>query len=163
MRRKKQHAVKLTFQTLILFLLATPAHASMFEGETLDAVANVLAWVVLLVVPVVGITVFWLLHVMPEKIAEKRHHPQTQAIHTLCLLSLFFGGLLWPIAWLWAYSKPVFYKMAYGTDQAPHGHEESAHPALDGDHAAELTRLRNRIAELESKKAERPVVEGRVA
>ena len=36
----------------------------------------------------------------------------------LCLLSLFFGGLLWPIAWLWAYSKPVLYKMAYGTDDS---------------------------------------------
>jgi len=51
-------------------------------------------------------------------------HPQTRAIQCLCLLSLVFGGLLWPIAWLWAYSKPVFYKMAYGTDVdeslAPH-------------------------------------------
>jgi hypothetical protein len=28
--------------------------------------------------------------------------------------------LLWPIAWLWAYSKPVFYKMAYGTDRVDH-------------------------------------------
>jgi CBS domain containing-hemolysin-like protein len=163
MRRKKQHAVKLAFQTLILLLLATPAHASMFHGETLDALANVLAWAVLVIVPAVGITVFWLLHVMPEKIAAKKHHPQTQAIHTLCLLSLFFGGLLWPIAWLWAYSKPVLYKMAYGTDQVPHGHEDSAHPAPDEDQAAELTRLRNRVAELESKKADRPMVEGRVA
>ncbi len=33
------------------------------------------------------------------------------------MLSLVFGGLLWPLAWLWAYSKPVFYKMAYGTDK----------------------------------------------
>jgi hypothetical protein len=31
-------------------------------------------------------------------------------------LSLFFGGLLWPLAWLWAYTKPVLHKMAYGTD-----------------------------------------------
>ena len=53
---------------------------------------------------------------MPEKIAEKKKHPQTHAIHCLCLLSLVFGGLLWPIAWLWAYTKPVLHKMAYGTD-----------------------------------------------
>ncbi|MDF3014689.1 MAG: hypothetical protein K0Q78_2893, partial [Cellvibrio sp.] len=33
------------------------------------------------------------------------------------LLSLVFGGLLWPIAWLWAFTKPVNYKMAYGTDK----------------------------------------------
>ena len=35
----------------------------------------------------------------------------------LCLLSLVFGGLLWPIAWLWAFTKPVSYKAAYGTDK----------------------------------------------
>ena len=54
--------------------------------------------------------------ILPEKIAEKKQHPQTRAIQCLCLLSLCFGGLLWPIAWLWAYTKPVLHKMAYGTD-----------------------------------------------
>jgi hypothetical protein len=93
------------------------AQASFLQGETLDAAANVLAWIVLFLVPVVGITVFWVVHVMPEKIAHKRHHPQTRAIQTLCLLSLVFGGLLWPIAWLWAYTKPVAHKLAYGTDK----------------------------------------------
>jgi len=96
--------------------LSTPAHASMFQGETLDKVADILSWVVLVVAPAVGITVFWLVHILPEKIAEKRRHPQAKAIQVLCLLSLAFGGLLWPLAWLWAYSKPVLYKMAYGTD-----------------------------------------------
>ena len=75
-----------------------------------------LAWVVLVLVPVVGITLFWIVHVMPEKIAHKNHHPQRKAIQTLCLLSLVFGGLLWPLAWLWAYTKPVGYKLAYGTE-----------------------------------------------
>ena len=93
------------------------AHAAFLQGETLDTAANVLAWVVLFLVPIVGITVFWVVHVMPEKIAHKRHHPQTKAIQTLCLLSLVFGGLLWPIAWLWAYTKPVAHKLAYGTDK----------------------------------------------
>ena len=92
------------------------AHASLFTGDTLDFVANILAWVVLFVAPAVAIAVFWLVHILPEKIAEQRHHPQASAIKTLCLLSLFFGGLLWPLAWLWAYSKPVLYKLAYGRD-----------------------------------------------
>lgn len=99
-----------------------PAHASLFTGDTLDAVANVLAWIVLFIAPAVAIAVFWIVHIMPEKIAEKRHHPQASAIKTLCLLSLFFGGLLWPLAWLWAYSKPVFHKLAYGADREEHGH-----------------------------------------
>src|SRR4029078_7453588 len=73
------------------------------------------------VVPAVGIAVFWLVHILPEKIAEKKHHPQAKAIQCLCLLSLFFGGLLWRVAWLWAYSKPVLHKLAYGTDKEHHG------------------------------------------
>jgi hypothetical protein len=107
----------------------------------------VLSWIVLVVAPTVGIAVFWMLHILPEKIAEKRHHPQAKAIQCLCLLSLFFGGLLWPIAWLWAYSKPVLYKLAYGTDTAAHGQGAEQHTAP----ADETSRLRERIAELESR------------
>lgn len=84
----------------------------------MDTAAFYLAWFVLIVVPIAGIVLFWLVHILPEKIAHKRHHPQKDAIQTLCLLSLFFGGLLWPIAWLWAYTKPVSYRLAYGTDKS---------------------------------------------
>lgn len=125
----------------------------MFQGETLDTVANILSWAVLVIAPAVGITVFWIVHILPEKIAEKRNHPQAKAIQTLCLLSLFFGGLLWPLAWLWAYSKPVMYKLAYGTDEVKHGHDDAAHAASKEDPAAELRRLRKRLAELEGKPA----------
>jgi hypothetical protein len=103
-------------------LLAQPAQASMFKGEALDTAADVLSWVVIILVPIVGIVVFWLVHILPEKIAEKKKHPQAKAIQVLCLLSLVFGGMLWPIAWLWAYSKPVLYKIAYGTDEVEHEH-----------------------------------------
>jgi len=71
-------------------------------------------------VPIAGLWLFWLIHVLPEKIAEEKGHPQAQAIKVLCLLSLVFGGLLWPIAWLWAYTKPVLHQMAYGTDRVDH-------------------------------------------
>jgi CBS domain containing-hemolysin-like protein len=109
---------RVTAALLTAAACATPstASASVFHGETLDAIAEVISWIVLIVVPVVLITVFWLVHILPEKIAHKRGHPQTKAIQCLCLLSLVFAGLLWPLAWLWAYSKPVLYKMAYGTD-----------------------------------------------
>jgi CBS domain containing-hemolysin-like protein len=112
--------------TLTALTAAAPAHASLFSGDTLDFVADIMAWVVLVIAPVIAIAVFWLVHILPEKIAENRHHPQAPAIKTLCLLSLFFGGMLWPIAWLWAYSRPVFYKMAYGTDSVKHGEEPEA-------------------------------------
>lgn len=111
-------------------LTPTSAHASMFQGETLDSIANAISWVVIIIAPIIGITVFWLVHILPEKIAHKKKHPQTGAIQCLCLLSLVFGGLLWPIAWLWAYTKPVLHKAAYGTDVdeslAHHGEEPKA-------------------------------------
>jgi CBS domain containing-hemolysin-like protein len=131
---------------LLLFLLATPApaRASFLQGEALDTLANVISWVAIIIAPIVGITVFWLVHILPEKIAEKRKHPQSKAIQCLCLLSLFFGGLLWPIAWLWAYSKPVLHKLAYGTDV------DDSHGAVKADES-EVVKLRARIAELEAK------------
>ena len=100
----------------LALLVPAVAQASMFHGETLDMIADYISWGVLVIVPVVGIAVFWLVHILPEKVAEQKRHPQAKAIQVLCLLSLFFGGMLWPVAWLWAYSKPVLYKMAYGTD-----------------------------------------------
>lgn len=128
---------------------ATTARASLFTGETLDAVANGIAWGVLVLVPVIGITVFWLVHVLPEKIAHRRHHPQTDAIHTLCLLSLVFGGLLWPIAWLWAFTKPVGYKLAYGTEKHERYFDEGGEKARSGALAAEeILALRHELDSL---------------
>jgi CBS domain containing-hemolysin-like protein len=151
----------LTFTAFLLH--AAPARASIFKGETLNTVANVMSWLVLVIVPIVCITIFWLVHILPEKIAEKRHHPQAEAIHTLCLLSLFFGGLLWPLAWLWAYSKPVMYKMAYGTDKVVHGEGDAAHLVPDDEEALELKRLRERVAELEARSAGKPALAERKA
>ncbi len=64
--------------------------------------------------------------------------------------------MLWPLAWLWAYSKPVFHKLAYGTDK----HEDFyALPGPTAEEPAqledlqslrdEIDRLRHRVAELE--------------
>ena len=136
--------------TLALLALPTRAHASLFHGETLDSIANGISWVVLVVAPIIGITVFWLVHILPEKIAHKKKHPQTKAIQCLCLLSLCFGGLLWPLAWLWAYSKPVLHKLAYGTDvDESLAHDD--HGEAKAEDKSEVERLRARVVELETK------------
>ena len=136
----------------LLTLLPLHAHASMFKGEALDTAANVLTWIVLVVAPVVGIGVFLMVHILPEKIAEKNHHPQTKAIQCLCLLSLFFGGMLWPLAWLWAYSRPVLYQLAYGTDKVkPEHNNDTAPTPSGGEETDELRQLRQRVAELEAR------------
>jgi Protein of unknown function (DUF3302) len=133
---------------LVCLALPAPAHASLFQGETLDAIANGISWVVLIIAPIIGVVAFWMVHILPEKIAEKKRHPQAKAIQCVCLLSLCFGGILWPLAWLWAYTKPVLHKMAYGTDVGEgHGHlgEEVT------DEQKEIEKLRARVAELEAK------------
>ena len=104
-----------------LVLLPPNAHASLLSPELEDKLATGIALFVIFIVPAVLIVLFWMVHILPEKIAHQRNHPQFEAIRTLCLLSLVFGGLLWPIAWVWAYSKPVMHKLAYGTDQGDHG------------------------------------------
>ena len=106
---------------------AAPAIFAVFlSGEAIDTVADYIAVFVLFFVPALLIYLFWMVHILPEKIAERRGHPQADAIKTLCLLSLVFGGLLWPIAWIWAFTKPVLYKMAYGEDKVEHHHGPSA-------------------------------------
>jgi CBS domain containing-hemolysin-like protein len=130
----------------LTLLLARSAQASIFAGEALDKAADVIAIVVLIVVPIVLVVVFWLVHILPEKVAEQREHPQKEVIKVICLLSLVFGGLLWPIAWIMAYSKPVIYKLAYGKDKHDdyyRGLEEKDAAVLGDD----VTRLR---AELDS-------------
>jgi Protein of unknown function (DUF3302) len=120
-----------------------PAQASLLSPELEDTLATILALVVIFVVPIVLIVLFWMVHILPEKIAHKRHHPQRDAIQTLCLLSLVFGGLLWPIAWIWAYTKPVGHKLAYGTDKHPDFYKD---PDVDARDA--LSDLRDRVGTL---------------
>ena len=129
---------------LAMFALVMPsaAHASFLPPELMDAAATYIAWFVIIVMPIAAVVLFWMVHVLPEKIAHKRHHPQRDAIQVLCLLSLVFGGLLWPIAWLWAYTKPTVYRGAYGTDK----HEDYFHEMGEKAQAGEL--LEHELAHL---------------
>jgi CBS domain containing-hemolysin-like protein len=135
-------------------LAAGPARASFLSGDALDTMADVIAVAVLFIVPVVVIVLFWMVHVLPEKIAHKRHHPQVEGITTLCLLSLVFGGLLWPLAWLWAYTKPIGYRVAYGTDKHNDYFEQMAEKQRLGDLPSEEARhLREELESMEAKGA----------
>ena len=150
------------FAGAVLFALAAPsARASFLSGEALDTMADVLAVVVLIIVPVIAIVLFWIVHVLPEKIAHKRHHPQTEAITTLCLLSLVFGGLLWPLAWIWAYTKPIGYRLAYGTDRHPEYFDEMALKHREGKLLGEeVLHLREELEAMEARGALPPRLRG---
>ena len=114
-------------------LVPGAARASFLPPEMMDSAAMGLAWFIIFFVPIGAIVLFWMVHVLPEKIAHKRHHPQRDAIQVLCLLSLVFGGLLWPIAWLWAYTRPTVYRGAYGTDKHEDYHHDLGRKALAGE------------------------------
>ena len=130
-------------------LVPSRASAAFLSGDALDAMADVVALVVLFIVPVGVIVLFWLVHILPEKIAEKRYHPQKDSIKTLCLLSLVFGGMLWPLAWIWAYTKPVGYRLAYGTDKHDDYYREMAHLARAGKLSrGEIARLKSELDDL---------------
>jgi len=147
-----------------LLAAAWPARAAFLAGEALDTAADILAWVIIIVVPIAGIVLFWLVHILPEQIAEKRHHPQQEAIKTLCLLSLVFGGLLWPIAWLWAYTRPVMFRMAYGTEKHESWFEEMGKKARAGDSTAEEIRhLLDELQGMRSRGTLSPVLQGLLA
>jgi len=92
------------------------------------------------------------LHSLAEHFAHQRHHPQRDAIQVLCLLSLVFGGLLWPIAWLWAYTKPAGYRLAYGTEKHEDYYTAMGERARAGDlKDYELAHLRDELDAMDAK------------
>lgn len=146
--RRRGRSLALAALTWAALVLPSASHASFLPPELMDTAAFYIAWFVIIVIPIGVIVLFWLVHVLPEKIAHKRHHPQKDAIQTLCLLSLAFGGLLWPLAWLWAYTKPVSYRLAYGTDKGDGYFVEMAEEAAAGKLPARD--LRHLIEELDA-------------
>jgi hypothetical protein len=135
--------------------------ASVLSGEALDTAAEIMSLVVLVIVPIAVIVLFWMVHVLPEKIAHRNHHPQRKAIQTLCLLSLVFGGLLWPLAWLWAYTKPIGYKVAYGTEKHEDYYLESAEQLESGQEVPteRLLELRDELDAIRSRGGLSPVLQ----
>jgi hypothetical protein len=144
-----------SFVSIFLLGLVGAGPCAAASSEFVDSAAHVLALFIIIAVPIGGIVLFWLVHILPEKFAHQRHHPQLAAIKTLCLLSLVFGGILWPLAWLWAFTKPVMHQMAYGRDKHDDYYEKHGLPTPAGDEAQALTtevaRVRQEIVELEKR------------
>ena len=84
--------------------------------------------------------IFIFIHDLPHRMAKKRNHPQQEAIHYACWLSLFTLHAIWPLVFLWAVSNrdPVRVAVADNGDLS--------------DAAARIAALEKRIAKLEAKK-----------
>lgn len=65
------------------------------------------AWLVLIVIVVTVIAAFVALARLPGQIANKRGHPQAEAINAAGWLGLLLTlGVVWALALIWALSKP---------------------------------------------------------
>ncbi|WP_185235952.1 DUF3302 domain-containing protein [Teredinibacter franksiae] len=70
------------------------------------AFIDIFTWIVFLIMisVVVGIIVF--MGLWPGRIAKTRQHPQAEAITIGSWVCLLFGGVMWPLMLIWAYTKP---------------------------------------------------------
>ena len=88
------------------------------------------AFIVMAVLLGVGIYAAVVLGALPGRIAEKRGHPQTDAIRVAGWFGLLTLGLLWPFALIWAYTR------------SPSGGDAELRESVD--------RLAERVARLEA-------------
>jgi hypothetical protein len=68
---------------------------------------DIIAFVVLAVLPVAAVVIVVTLGSLPGQIARKRGHPQAAAITAAGWLGLVTGGLIWPLALIWAFLRPI--------------------------------------------------------
>src|SRR5688572_21306617 len=103
------------------------------QGERFAMFLDYLALAILLMGLTAVFYTFIYIHDIPYDIAKHRNHPQKEAIHVGCWLSLFTLHAIWPLVFMWAVSK-----------QGP----EKAAVAGTEPRDADLSR---RLAELEDK------------
>ena len=70
-------------------------------------ILDIFTFIVLAVLLAVAIFCFMKLGELPGKIASNRNHPQADAITICGWLGVLTLGLLWPIAIIWAYTRPA--------------------------------------------------------
>ncbi len=70
-------------------------------------ILDIFTFIVLAVLLAVAIFCFMKLGELPGKIASNRNHPQADAIMICGWLGVLTLGLLWPIAIIWAYTRPT--------------------------------------------------------
>jgi len=64
---------------------------------------DIFAWIVLVVLVVSTVAVLCIMGWLPGHIARSRNHPYAQAVGVAGWITLLFGFVLWPVAFIWAY------------------------------------------------------------
>ncbi|HEX9214010.1 MAG TPA: DUF3302 domain-containing protein [Bradyrhizobium sp.] len=87
------------------------------------------AFVVFAVLIFVGVIIVVNLGKLPGQLAHKWNHPQAGAINAMSWIGIATGGLLWPVAFIWAFTTPFGVKSARD-EVHPHGVEPDASDSL---------------------------------
>ncbi len=67
---------------------------------------DVFALIVLCVLVIVAVAAWVILDMLPGRIARQRNHPQAEAINVCGWWGVLTMGLLLPLAYIWAYTRP---------------------------------------------------------
>ena len=78
------------------------------------------AFAVFAVLIFVGVIIVVNLGKLPGQLAHKWNHPQASAINAMSWIGIATGGLLWPVAFIWAFTRPFGARSATN-DLQPHG------------------------------------------
>jgi len=77
------------------------------------------AFVVFAVLIAVAVIVIVKLGQLPGQLAQKWGHPQASAINAASWIGIATGGLLWPLAFIWAFTTPTGPASAPRDEQQP--------------------------------------------
>jgi hypothetical protein len=108
--------------------------------DVFDIMAFVAFAILLAAVVIIVVT----LGSLPGQIAQKRCHPQAAAINVASWLGIATGGLLWPLALIWAFLKP--------SSVVPSGStaKQEPPPTTDPESKAQVLQLQARVDALEA-------------
>jgi hypothetical protein len=65
------------------------------------------AFLVFAILIAVAVIVIVRLGQLPGQLARKWNHPQASAINAASWIGIATGGLLWPLAFIWAFMNPI--------------------------------------------------------
>lgn len=82
------------------------------------------AFVVLAVLVFVGVIIVVSLGKLPGQLAQKWNHPQASAINAMSWVGIATGGLLWPVAFIWAFTTPLGSESRVNDERQPSGAPE---------------------------------------
>src|SRR5262245_19294396 len=103
---------------------------------------DIFAFVVFAVIAAAAVIIVVTLGQLPGQIAERRGHPQAAAINVASWLGVATLGVLWPIALIWAFLKPI--SAVVSTPAEP------GTPATLGSDPQQLAQVQARVHSLEA-------------